>query len=288
MTDINKLSIYGDYSQRENRITTALLHILNFGKEDCIRFLLNKLNIELPESEINIISQDRGGASIPDGVLECKFNFKILIETKITTDKIKKIQLENHLNKIINKENHFLIYLTPHNIKPRELPDMVEWVNFNSIISYLNEYIEISENEILNFLITNFELLLINLKLFSQEWDWRKNNTVAIFAGGRIGLKDALTKRKYICPNQSSRKIQPVGYIGIYANMKIKHIFKVEKAPDEDEHNLYYNLGEEIIINEIVNNKMSITGKRVGWLMGRHRYTTLEKIKAAKFTLDLE
>ncbi len=291
MTNINRLSIFGDYSQKENRITTALLHIFNVGKEDLIRFFMNKLNIELPTSNINISSQDQQKNSVPDGSLECSFKFKIFIESKIVQNAIDILQMENHLKKVKNEDENFLVYLTPHSERPTELEETIEWENWSNVLKYLDEYVnnnDIEEGNLLKFLVKNFETLLENHDLITGKWNWNDNKRVAIFAGGGKGENDALTKGQYICPNQSSRKIQPVGYIGFYKRGFIRHVFKVETPPRVEGENLIYDLGNEIEINEIKNDKLDKHGRNVGWMMGRHRYTTLKKIQMAKLTSDLE
>ena len=51
---IEDISIFGEYKQAENRVTTAFLQICKVGGENFIRFLTNQLNIQLPSSEIEI------------------------------------------------------------------------------------------------------------------------------------------------------------------------------------------------------------------------------------------
>ena len=81
--NIDSISIFGEYTQKENRLTAALLHILNVGNEPLIRHIVEKLNRELPSNEILITTQQKEDFSIPDGTLECSFKFKIFIESKI-------------------------------------------------------------------------------------------------------------------------------------------------------------------------------------------------------------
>ena len=80
---IEDISIFGEYKQAENRVTAAFLQICKVGGEDFIRFLTNTLNIQLPSSEIEIQSQVKGTGTVPDGLLESNFSFKLYVESKI-------------------------------------------------------------------------------------------------------------------------------------------------------------------------------------------------------------
>ena len=79
---IEDISIFGEYKQAVNRVTAAFLQICKVGGEDFIRFLTNQLNIQLPSSEIEIQSQVKGMATVPDGLLESNFSFKLYVEWK--------------------------------------------------------------------------------------------------------------------------------------------------------------------------------------------------------------
>ncbi len=201
MTNIEDLSIFGDYKQLENRVTNALLHILNVGGEELIRFLVNeKLNKIFPSSKIEISAQEKEISSIPDGSLKCSFKFEIFIESKII-ENLDDPQLKNHLKLIEGKEENILLYITKHEEKPKLLSEDVSWSNWNQILEWINEYIEkegTKEGELLNYLFDNFEKLLRNSNITTEKWNASSNERVVIFAGGVWGEEVARNLEKYI------------------------------------------------------------------------------------------
>ncbi len=319
--DIKDLSIFGDYKHMENRVTTALLHILNVGEEELIRFIMNKLNRDLPSSEINISAQDKQESSIPDGTLECSFKFKIFLESKIQTNAINPRQLESHLKLVEDKEENILLYITPDLNRPPLLDDIIFWANWGDILKWMEDYIEINdinEGDLLYYLYDNFESLLVNSMLITPEWNSEKNNRVVIFAGGRFGEVVALKYNIYFCP--SNRNIKPSGYVCFYRNWRIKHCFKIDESPKEavnlleipeilkhfrergildkekekpdefswihEPHKLF-KLGTKVDINEIENDKKNERGIPIPFLYGNQRYTSIEKLKIATKTSQL-
>ena len=139
--NIDTLSIFGEYTQKENRLTAALLHILNVGDEPLIRRIVEKLNKELPSNKIIITTQQKEESSIPDGTLECLFKFKIFIESKIKPNSIDATQLENHMKLIENYDENILLYITPDVERPEILDKEVTWANWTDILNWLEEYI---------------------------------------------------------------------------------------------------------------------------------------------------
>lgn len=318
--DIKDISIFGDYKQLENRVTTSLLHILNVGDEDLIRFIVNSLNRDLPSSEINISTQDQQESSVPDGTLECSFKFKIFIESKVNPNAINQSQLENHKKLIEENEENILLYITPDLNKPQVLDESVSWINWGELLKLLNVYIEnndISEGHLLYYLRDNFDLLLENVNLITPEWNCEKNDRVVIFAGG-FGEEVALRCKYYFCP--SNRSIKPSGYVAYYRDWRIKYCFEINEKPiynvklleipeilkyfedagildkakeKPEEYSWIYEplkvlkLGNQIIINEIENDKKNEKGVPIPFLYGHQRYTTIEKLKKATKTSQL-
>jgi len=319
--DIKDLSIFGDYKQMENRVTTALLHILNVGGEELIRFIMNRLNRDLPSSEINISAQDKQESSVPDGTLECSFKFKIFIESKIQTNAINPSQLESHKELVKGIEENVLLYITTDLKKPDILDDKISWANWGNILKWLEEYIEtndINEGDLLYYLYDNFETLLVNSQLITPEWNSEKNSRVVVFAGGVFGEVIALKYNLYFCP--STRNIKPSGYVCFYRNWRIKHCFKINESPIEsanllDIHEILeyfkesgilnkekekpeefswirephklFKLGEKVDINKIENDIKNERGIPIPFLYGNQRYTTIEKLKGASKTSQL-
>ncbi len=200
MPEINDLSIFGDYQGLENKATTALLHIFEAGKEGLIRYIMvDNFKKELPENKITIISQDKQKESLPDGSLKCSFKFQIFIESKITTlSKTDEDQLRRHM-KLLKEDSDFLLYITTDVKRPELLEDVVLWANWTQINKWLEEYSK--KDPLLEFLCQNFDKLLRNKKLITEEWNAEKNERVLIVAGCSFGEDVALKCNKYFCQN---------------------------------------------------------------------------------------
>ncbi len=319
MTDINDLSIFGDYSNLENRVTVALLHIFNAGKEELIRFIANKIKITLPSSEIDIISQEKQQESIPDGTLKCGFMFNLFIESKIKQNSINTTQLMNHKKAVekvtLTNPNSFLLYLTPDTNKPTELDEEVYWTNWDSIISWLKEYIESHEeeelksNSLLIYLVEQLEVLLINKSIISGEWNFSQNDKVLIVGGKDFGEKTAIECGKYF--SQGNRTFRPSGYIAFYYNHRIEYCFEIIEPPKENQKLMDYQdlfniikekgaenadwvkepkrifiLGKRVPIQIIHNDKKNRHGDPTAFTYNQ-TYTTIDKLKKAKLTSEL-
>ena len=107
MSKIENHSIFGSYSQNENRVTAALLQILKVGGTEFISDFIGSIEeVEFPSKEISITTQIGEENNIYDGLLECDFSFRIFIESKIGNNKVDEnvkltkavgtLALENH------------------------------------------------------------------------------------------------------------------------------------------------------------------------------------------------
>ncbi|KAF3977719.1 MAG: hypothetical protein HFP77_05420 [Methylococcales symbiont of Iophon sp. n. MRB-2018] len=69
--EISDLSIFGEYKHPENRVTAALLQICKIGGESLIRHIFTISGVQLPNSDISIITQPSNHSenSVPDGLL---------------------------------------------------------------------------------------------------------------------------------------------------------------------------------------------------------------------------
>lgn len=312
MPKINDLSIFGDYKGVENKVTLALLHIFEAGKEELIRHIIvDKLKEELPENKITIISQDKQEESQPDGSLKCYFKFQIFIESKLTPFLPKyKDQLRRHM-KLLKEDGDILLYITKDVIKPKLLENVALWANWTQINEWLEEFPK--KDSLLEFLCKNFDKFLRNKKLLTEEWNAEKNERVLIVAGCRFGEKVALECNKYFCQNE--RSFRPSGFIAFYCNKQIKHCYKINETPKKDEKLLNYDdlvkfflekgminsekktvddkydwiyedskifeLGEKIDIKTIEHNKMSAFTQN-------QRYTNIKQLRSADTTNDLK
>ena len=73
---IEKISVFGEYQKPEDRVTVALLHVINAGGQIVVERLFGDL-FDIPSNDINIISQSYHEQSIPDGEISwyCQFAY---------------------------------------------------------------------------------------------------------------------------------------------------------------------------------------------------------------------
>ncbi len=299
--NIEELSIFGEYSQVENRVTAALLQIFKIGGESLMRDILSEIGIKLPSSEIEIFSQSQyeDGKSIPDGRLESNFSFRLFIESKIRTKSINKQQLSKH-EKSIELANDFLLYITPDDEKPKELEN-IAWTNWLSLQNMLENYTASQySSELLEFLVKNFRTLLENNNLLIQSWN-SDNNQVLIVAGG-FGEDVALNHNVYICQEKSRRSFRPSKFLSFYRNNRIKHLFEIIVEPKQEEFtkeelqrlsSSYKDGGTKTVFNlkrlndvNIINDKVDKNSKPCPYTYGVSRYVDYDTFIKAKRTSE--
>lgn len=306
MSKIESHSIFGNYNQTENRVTAALLHILKIGGTEFIGNLFSLIDeIEFPRSEINIVTQEKEFHNVYDGLLECSFSFRVLVESKIELEKIKKKQLDGLIKNAIYPTD-YILYITPDNSKPTILNNcghIIYWVNWKKIIEILKDINTFQEP--LNFLIIEFEKYLDFLKLLDVVSPDQRVQIVA----GSYGEPTALKYGFYACQNH--RPFKESKYLAFYNNQGIHTLFEIIEGPfnncdlsklDDENIKAYLNTYEPNFRNDkrqlyrlnLVNKDLSIkhngknkNGKRSAYTMGPFRYTTIEKLLKAKTTTEL-
>ncbi|MFY7734193.1 MAG: hypothetical protein ACOVSR_11975 [Bacteroidia bacterium] len=303
---IEDISIFGEYKQAENRVTAAFLQICKVGGEDFIRFLTNQLNIQLPSSEIEIQSQVKGTGTVPDGLLESNFSFKLYVESKIKTNTVNSTQLAGHKKQIVNN-NDFLLYLTPDDTKPTIL-GTTYWANWLQITTTFNDYLQTSKSDnkqLLEFLVEHFNTLLVNLNLLGQTWNL--NNDSVIIVAGSWAEGVALNYNYYICQNK--RSFKSARYLAFFNNNQIRHVFEIAKAPEDDinlsqrpefanyiaraepsysgDFRKVFTLKNVQNIGPIINDNIDKNGNPCPYTYGQPRYTKLSTLQRAIRTSQL-
>jgi hypothetical protein len=307
MSKIENHSIFGNYKQVENRVTAALLQIFKIGGTNFIGNVISQIDeIDFPSSEINIVTQEREKSNVYDGLLECNFSFRVLVESKIELGDINKEQLRSLIKNACN-ETDYILYITPHGKKPKTLCDKdknISWVNWKDLNTILTNYD--TENEVLCFLIQEFEKFIDFLNLLEID---NPENRVQIVAGS-YGEPKALQYGFYACQNHRSRKNSR--YLAFYNKSKINTLFEIIGEPLNDcnllelndvkmkeylskyEPNYTYNDKRQFyrlkLIKENLNikhDKRNANGKKVAYTMGVFRYTNIDKLYSAKTTEDL-
>lgn len=303
MAYIKGKSIFGEYSQLENRVTAALLHVLNIGGERLIRYIFNETSsgFDLPDNTIKVETQvDKkiDSNSVPDGCLSCNFSFKIWIESKVRPNSINEKQLDNHCKLLETESNAVLLYLTPDNIMPKKLLDKsVTWLNWNTIVTMLNSYN--SEDEVLTFLIEQFVLLIDNSRLLFDIKDR------VLVVGGCFGEGIAEKYNFYAC--QAGRSFKNSKYLAFAYDNRIKQVFPILNGPIDDVKiaerepkfakdmpnqakglRTYFKLDTPILLNNvIINNIVDKNGKRCAFTQ-KQTYVSYNQLKKVTQTSDLD
>ena len=304
MSTISDLSVFGNYSQNENRVTAALLHIFKLGGTEFIGNVISELDeIDFPSSEIQITTQTKENSNIYDGLLECNFSFRILIESKITHEAINPKQLEGLIKNSVNPSD-YILYITTDYKKPKLLEgiEKVYWTNWKEILAILIRVAP--EKETLNFLIGEFEKFLDALNLLDVVTD---EDRVQI-AAGSLGEPIALEYNFYACQNnRNTRKSkylafynkggihtlfeiigEPINDYNLLKNAEISgYIEKYEPNYTESNYRQFYKLKLLKDNLNIENDQINKNGKSTPFTMGSFRYTTIQKLLNAKTTGDL-
>ena len=317
MSKIENHSIFGSYSQNENRVTAALLQILKAGGTEFISDFIGSIEeVEFPSKEISITTQTGEENNIYDGLLECNFSFRIFIESKIGNNKVDEKQLNGLIKNAQLHPRTYIIYITSDSRKPHKLEEKANdverlfWINWKRVNEILKNEIIRPESEILSFLITEFEKLLEEFNLLDKPED-----RVQIAAGG-FGENIAEKYFFYACQNERSSKES--GYLAFYHKKAIKSLFKIENVKESTDLNeeaknnekvaqylreresayrgdrrKFYLLKkvtpEDIGKKELPQFNIIHEGKGRGnaYTMGVYRYTTIDKFLKAKSTADL-
>ena len=151
---IEELSIFGLYSQKENKVTAALLQVLGFGGSSLLHWILSEIGGNLVFNTIESIESQpaqEGTGSIPDGKIICD-NFTLFIESKLGCG-ISEHQLKCH-GKLLKDKQNYLVYVTNNPNRPKELPVDVLWMNWEAVVARFEAYQ--TADKVLEFLISQF------------------------------------------------------------------------------------------------------------------------------------
>lgn len=305
---IEDQAVFGCYSQSENKVTLALLKVLERAKGDAL--LRNLIEVadgeDLPDNNILLESQvtDTAEHSIPDGKISCQYAFQYFIESKLSED-IPAKQLQQHLETVRKTPNAHLIYITQHSQRPKELMEHkdVLWTNWTKVTECLRSYEDDNNDPVLKYLIEQFELFVRSNKVYDDS-----ENRVLI-VGGNFAESVALNYNFYAC--QANRSFRNTGYIAFLRKKKISYLFKIvgevkdsvnlREEPgivppsyfDEVEldyqgtpHKLFKLERVEEFAGPIIDDSVDKNGKHCAFVQ-RQGYTTLDQFMNAKVTSDL-
>lgn len=324
MSKIPEISVFGEYKNPEDRVTAALLHILNRGGHDLVSQVFDDL--DLPTNEVQVIPQSVQSLSRPDGEICCQCNYRIFIESKIVPGSINTKQLAAHCCLSKPAQCQYLIYLTPDNVRPAILPSFVFWFSWEDIIAKLLS--SVVEDVILKFLIEQFILLVKHLvydkcvrkyredknledKKSGDDTCEEPSNDDTVIVGGSWGKRIAQKYGFYTC--QAGRYFRNVKYLAFYTGGKIEDVYEIAATPQDyvdiksispayigpkyfvDEEP-YYNPADvrkffklrHVLTKSpaIINDKKDKNGNPCPFLR-KQVYTSFARISKAKFTSDL-
>lgn len=316
---ITDISIFGEYKKPEDRVTAALLHVLNVGGQPVVERLFGEL-FDIPANDVNIISQSHQKHSIPDGEISCDCKYNIYIESKIVPNAIDSTQLTSHLKLTNPAENKYLCYITPDLDIPQALEELpVGWLSWKDVIDYLSGILADGiADRLLFFLIKQLIQLLKHVVYREQEFDTKVtadqtympilDDNRVIIVGGNWGEDVAKDYGFYAC--QENRFFLPAKYIAFYHHNRIKYVFEIEVIKDNVDistishiaQSNYFTVKEVNYIPQkrkymklklvhtcnpiIKNDKVDKNGKPCAFIQGQ-TYTTYSKIKTATKTSQL-
>lgn len=313
---ISKQPVFGEYSQPENQLTSALLHILYIGGNPIIQRIFGD-TIDIPSNDIEVISQSFQNESIPDGEISCDCKYRLFIESKITRNAINENQLSKHYKLQNPSVNQYLCYITPDATRPEALSNLsVAWLSWEWVTKVLlGAVAEGITSAVLKYLIEQFCILVKHLvyKDKGTPFDFiypdifiSEGQDRVIIVGGSWGEDVAVKYNFYAC--QASRTFLSAKYLAFCYDNRILYLFEIKEVKDSvnlkktDIPQEYFKEKEPLYNGEprklfklklvhtfspeISNNKTDKKGNRCAFVQGQ-TYTTYEKIMHAKNTLDL-
>ena len=308
---IEDVSIFGEYKKPEDRVTAALLHVLNAGGQPIVERLFVDL-FDIPSNNVDVISQSYHENSIPDGEISCDSKYSIYIENKISPNSIDRTQLANHLQLTNPAENKYLCYITPDSSIPLALKELsVGWLSWQEVIERLSGILADGiADRLLVFLIK--QLIQLIKHVVYKEMDSNSKEAQSykpildeervIIVGGSWGEDVALKYGFYAC--QENRFFMPAKYITFYHHNRIKYVFEIEEIQESVDIStipyvakLDYFTVKEVNYTprnrkymklkpvhtcepEIQNDKVDKNGNPCAFIQGQ-TYTTYPKITAA-------
>lgn len=313
-------SIFSTYSTGENRVTASFLAVLRALSLDRMQRLLGSL---MEQSEFELIrfenQPSKGGTGVPDALIHS--SIRILLETKIKTDSVRVDQLQRHLDRL-NKAREsvaLLLVLTPDDSRPPQVDEVndsrVVWASFTSLEQAIDEMLDdkyevVSEREA--YLLRELQNMLAAEGLLANSDD-------VVIVAARRAWPEYEDFHAYVCqPNRSFQQVTRIGFyskgfihrmvpkiIATHDEVEMRkgmhlgplgalvdHLVETGKRPEGSSLKVVFlsppDSGDtEKLDAPIPNDKKSKTGKPTAFTMGQ-RYVSLERLKTAKTTSDLD
>ena len=315
-------NIFSTYSTGENRVTASVLAVLKSLSIERMERLLGAL---LEQSEFQLISFEnqpsKGAAGVPDAMILS--SCRLLIETKIIRNSIRKEQIQRHLDRLdLAKENtQALLIITPDDHIPSILSTFNDkrliWTSFASLDQAIEELLNdkaevISEREA--FLLRELQAMLLEEGLVGSSKE-------VVVVPAKDAWDEYQQYHAYVC--QANRPFQPVDRMAFYTAGQIYP--KIPKILDRSQENLSVRFERNLhkgwlgtLVNNmlkaglrkegvsyrviklsppeesetitlpypIINNLKSESGRTAAFTQNQ-RYVALDSLKKAKYTSEL-
>jgi hypothetical protein len=243
---MSNISIFSDYSQKENRVTNYCLLVLKLLYEENPKYLNEILATLCGEEFSNQVGvtfkqQERKKSSVPDGLILQKA-FSIFIEVK-KNDWFTNRQLEAHLE-ALNKEKEgkkILIALSNfevNDIKRFEILEKARAEKYPNILFSAVGFEEFVSALSIENLPKNIQDFVAEFKDYLSEQNllprWRHILDVINCAGIP---RDVLEGGVYMCPaSNGAYSHRRSRYFGMYKNKRVSIVSEIEAIFDVDIH----------------------------------------------------
>lgn len=157
--NIKEQSIFGLYSQKENKVTTALLQILEMGGVKLLQWVLSKLGTDIVSNRIERIEFQADGTNSDDS-----FHSRIILNGVTLfiesnwSGKISSNLLKRNIELLKNKRDYLLYISNDSQCSVGDLSEKVLWTNWADWHRWLHEYP--TNDAVLQYLIGQFSKLL--------------------------------------------------------------------------------------------------------------------------------
>ena len=315
--------LFSIYKQGENQVTATLLAVLQrlsfLNVDRVLGALLGETGFKLVTFE----NQPKSKDGTPDARVGAR-RF-VWVETKTERGVVDLGQIRRHLKGI--SDSDFLLLLTPDETCPGGLPDEVVWSNFNILADAIEEILKDADDppsEKEAFILRELNLMLENRGLINSTvtrvlivaardaWPIYANGElsayishprpfrasathIAFYAGGKI--QPLVPKIKLTLDELTLTQDGISNLEGEQKALAEDLLASIAKHPKR----LYQGFtgkvlflsgpedGETVkLVGPIANNSEDKNGKRVPFTYGAPRYVTLESLKAASTTSQLE
>ena len=171
--DIDELTIFGRYNLKDDKVTSVLLQVINYGGASLLRSVFGMLGADVVSNEIVHVEfyAEKASESIPTHAKITLNDFNIFIVSK--WEGMTSASLQKYSKDILVNKRDKLLYITSESqCQIVDMSDQVLCTNWADLQFQLNKYS--TENQILKYLINQFGKLLDSLYLQQKQEEDKK------------------------------------------------------------------------------------------------------------------